>query len=136
MLADDEHALREAYTDILTEEYAVVTAADGDTAVAAMTDDVDVVIVDRRMPGLSGEALLDRLRDDGYDGPIIIVSAVDPDNEAMERSVDAYLFKPVSGEQLLTAVEKLTTSHGILSLIQFPRVRGWSGFRDSSIRAV
>lgn len=110
LLVDDERMLREAYADLLEEEFAVVTAGDGETALTAMTDDIDVVLLDRRMPGLDGADVLEKLREDGYDVPVIVVSAVNPDLEKMEQRVDAYLFKPVGREKLLTTVEQLLSS--------------------------
>lgn len=110
LLVDDEQLLRQAYADSLKSEYIVITAENGEAALAAMNDDIDVVVLDRRMPGLGGTDVLERLRDNGYDVPVAVVSAIDPDGEEMDQQADAYLFKPVGREDLLTTIEQLTAS--------------------------
>lgn len=110
LLVDDEEQLRKAYVDVLEAEYSVRTAADGEAAVETMDDGVDVVLLDRRMPGLDGDEVLSELREDGYDVPVAVVSAVNPNVKRMGQQVDAYLFKPVGGTRLLETVEQLTAS--------------------------
>jgi FixJ family two-component response regulator len=66
------------------------------------------LIVDLRMPGMSGLELQRRLIDDGHRLPIIIVTA-HPDAgaraSALERGAAAFLPKPFDGERLVAAVE-------------------------------
>lgn len=107
LLVDDERLLREAYAELLEEKFTVIAVGDGEAALAAMTDDIDAIVLDRQMPGLSGDEVLERLRGDGYDVPVAIVSAINPDLEETEQQTDAYLFKPVNREELLAAVERL-----------------------------
>jgi DNA-binding NtrC family response regulator len=110
LLVDDEQHLREAYADLLKEKFTVRTAADGEAALAAMTDNVDVVLLDRRMPGLDGADVLDDIRKNDYDGPVVIVSAVDPLLQKIEQHVEEYLFKPVNRDELIEAIEQVTPS--------------------------
>ncbi len=108
LLVDDEQHLREAYADLLEKRFTVLTAADGEAALAAMTDNVDVLLLDRRLPGLDGADVLDELRKNGYDRPVVIVSAVDPLLQEIEQHVEEYLFKPVNRDELIEAVEQVT----------------------------
>ena len=108
LLVDDEQHLREAYADLLEKRFTVRTAADGEAALAAMTDDIDVLLLDRRMPGLDGADVLDDIRKNDYDGPVVIVSAVDPLLQEIEQHVEEYLFKPVNRDELIEAVEQVT----------------------------
>jgi DNA-binding NtrC family response regulator len=110
LLVDDEQHLREAYADLLEKRFTVRTAADGEAALAAMTDDIDVLLLDRRMPGIDGADVLDELRKNGYDGPVVIVSAVDPLLQEIEQHVEEYLFKPVNRDELIGAVEQVIPS--------------------------
>ena len=67
----------------------------------------DVVILDMRMPGLSGLDLLRILRARGVSAPFIFVSGESQPSEIIEAMRDRdsdFLLKPFSGEQLLSMV--------------------------------
>lgn len=108
LLVDDDPEVREVYADILEVKatYAVETASDGDEALERMGDHVDLVLLDRRMPGRSGDEVLEELRDRGSDVPVIMVTAVDPGPEVITLSFNDYLTKPVSSDELLDGVER------------------------------
>jgi signal transduction histidine kinase/CheY-like chemotaxis protein len=62
LIADDDPGFRQVLRGLLTGVAAqVIEAEDGDQALAAMQDDVDLVLTDLRMPGLDGPALLRQL---------------------------------------------------------------------------
>lgn len=107
LVVDDEAALAEMYATWLGDEYAVTTATDGETALDAATDGVDVVLLDRRMPGLSGDETLDRLRSDGCTARVAMVTAVAPDFDVVDMPFDSYLIKPVRRDALFSTVEDL-----------------------------
>ncbi|MFT4923441.1 MAG: DNA-binding response OmpR family regulator [Haloarculaceae archaeon] len=107
LIVDDETDLLEAYELMLADAYNVVTAANGDEALEAMHDEIDVVFLDRRMPGMSGDELLDELREQGYGVPVAMVTAVEPDDDIIEMPFDDYLTKPVNRELLSNKVEIL-----------------------------
>jgi DNA-binding response OmpR family regulator len=104
-VVDDEPRIRRLYATWLEEAYEVVRAADGETALEAVDDDVDVVLLDRRMPDLTGDEVLNALRDRGSEGWVVMVTAVDPDVEVAAMPFDDYLVKPVDRETLRRAVE-------------------------------
>lgn len=106
-VVDDEPRIRDLYATWLAERYDVVTAADGEAALSIVDDAVDVVLLDRRLPDLTGDEVLDRLRDRGYEGWVVMVTAVDPDVDVAAMSFDDYLVKPVDRETLHEAVEVL-----------------------------
>jgi len=70
-------------------------------------DVVDVVLLDRRLPDLSGDDFLDALRDQDYDCYVAMVSAVDPDLDILEMAFDDYLTKPVTKDELYRTIERL-----------------------------
>lgn len=107
LVVDDEPAIVEIYEDILNEHYSVRTAGSGEEAVEQLSDDVDVVLLDRRMPGLSGDEVLDVIREEGYDCMVGMVSAMQPDLDLVDLPFDAYLTKPVGRRDLLSLVENL-----------------------------
>jgi len=59
------------------------------------------------MPGLSGDETLERIREEGYDCLVAMVTAVEPDFEIITMGVDAYLTKPIDREALLETVDQL-----------------------------
>ena len=107
LLVEDEDAVREIYTLQLQEEYDVQTAVDGDVSVDRIRDQIDIVLTDRRMPGTSGVELLERLRDCGITTPVVLVSAVNPD-DVPDVPFQDYLTKPVTGAELKAAIEQHT----------------------------
>jgi DNA-binding response OmpR family regulator len=107
LVVDDEIEIARAYAMWLEESYDVQTAHDGREALAVVSDDVDVVLLDRRMPRLSGDEALERIRARGYDVRVAMVTAVDPDFDVVEMPFDTYLTKPVRQSDLYTAVETL-----------------------------
>jgi DNA-binding response OmpR family regulator len=109
LVVEDEPGIRETFEAWLAEDYEVVTAADGEEGLERLTDDVDVVLLDRRMPGLSGDEMLDRLRERGVDARVAMVTAVVPDADVVDMGFDAYVTKPVRGEELRTVVDRLVS---------------------------
>jgi len=49
------------------EDYEVVTAYDGSTALERMSDAIDIVLLDRHMPDITGDRVLEEIRATGYD---------------------------------------------------------------------
>jgi DNA-binding response OmpR family regulator len=84
-----------------------VTAADGGEALEMMDGSVSVVLLDRRMPGMSGSEVLAEIRDAGYDTRVALVTAVEPDFDVIGMGFDAYLVKPVTREELVGTVREL-----------------------------
>ena len=108
LIVDDERPITDAYAEWLAERYAVRTAYSGSEALDELDDAVDVVLLDRRMPDLSGEDVLDAIRERGLTCRVALVSAVEPDFDILELGFDAYLEKPVSkAEELLEIVKTL-----------------------------
>ncbi|MFC4437318.1 MULTISPECIES: HalX domain-containing protein [Natrialbaceae] len=107
LVVDDESQLADLFATWLTPEWTTETAYDGTEAIEKMDASVDVVLLDRRMPGRSGDDVLEEIRADGYDCRVIMVTAVDPDFDIIEMGFDDYLVKPVSKEELLDQVAEI-----------------------------
>ncbi|ADJ15403.1 response regulator receiver protein [Halalkalicoccus jeotgali B3] len=105
LVVDDEPQLAELFATWLDEEWTVRTANDGEEALALLDEGVAVALLDRRMPGMSGDEVLDEIHGTGYDCRTIMVTAVDPDFDIIEMGFDDYLVKPVSKEELTDTVE-------------------------------
>jgi len=107
VVVEDESDLADLYAAWLRDHCAVRTVYDGDAAVDELDDSVDIVLLDRRMPGLSGDEVLDAIRERGLDIEVAMVTAVEPDFDIVEMGFDDYLVKPVSQEDLVETVENL-----------------------------
>jgi DNA-binding response OmpR family regulator len=107
LAVDDEPDLAELYRVYLDPEYDVRIATGGEEAIDAMDETVDVVLLDRRMPDMSGHEVLNAIRGEGYDARVAMLTAVEPDVDIVEMPFDDYKTKPVTKEDLVTLVEVL-----------------------------
>ena len=107
LAVDDEPDLAELYRVYLDSAYDVRVATGGEAALDAMDETVDVVLLDRRMPDMSGHDVLEAIRSEGYDARVAMLTAVEPDVDIVEMPFDDYKTKPVTKEDLLTLVEVL-----------------------------
>ena len=107
LAVDDEPDLAELYRVYLDSAYDVRIATGGEAAMAEMDDSVDVVLLDRRMPDMSGHEVLTAMREAGYDARVAMLTAVEPDVDIVDMPFDDYKTKPVTKEDLLTLVEVL-----------------------------
>jgi DNA-binding response OmpR family regulator len=106
LVVDDETEVADVYALKLEREYDVRVAYGGQEALEKADDEVDVVLLDRRMPDVSGDEVLAELRDRGDDCRVIMITAVDPDFDIIEMPFDDYLCKPVESADLVGAVEQ------------------------------
>lgn len=109
LVVDDDRQLADLYSAWLCDEYDVRTAYGGREAIDSMAKQVDVALVDRKMPLLSGDAVLDHVRDEGYDCRVAIVTGIEPDFDIIELGFDEYVVKPVDREDIETVVQSLVT---------------------------
>jgi len=107
LLVDDEKDVVDVYAlAFSSDEYTVLKAYNGEEALEKVAD-ADVVLLDRRMPGLSGQEVLDEIGNRGLDVRVAMVTAVDPDFDITEMAFDTYLTKPVSDEELRDVVDEM-----------------------------
>lgn len=107
LVVDDDPDVSTVYERSLDDSAEVRTAADGDAAPEAIDETVDIVLLDRRITGLSGDAVAAEIRDRHPECMVAIISAVGPSIDATEPLFDMYLKKPVLPEDLVDAVETL-----------------------------
>jgi len=107
LFVDDEPALADGYATKFS-EYDTLSAYDGEAALEALDETVDVVVLDRRMPGTSGEEVLEAIRERDHDCRVVMLTGVEPDVDVVEMGFDEYLVKPVEESALRETVERLT----------------------------
>lgn len=116
LVVDDEARVRDLIRRTLESSYDVVTADDGEAALAAIRDPEtrpDLVLLDVRMPGLDGYEVCARIQTDHRtaDIPVVFVTGLDSEQDrarAFEVGAAAYLEKPFDREVLLSTVAEHT----------------------------
>jgi DNA-binding response OmpR family regulator len=106
-VVDDEKEVADAYALRLRGCCAVETVYDGQSALSAVEEsDIDVVLLDRHMPGMSGDEVLQELADRDFGGAVIMVTAIDPGFDVLDMPFDDYLCKPIEREDVRAAVDQ------------------------------
>jgi two-component system response regulator RegX3 len=108
LVVDDEPSLVEGLTYALErEQFEVEVATDGRSAVnAALTQAIDLVLLDLMLPELSGEEVCREIRNHS-DVPIIMLTAKDSEREVVEgfdMGADDYVTKPFSAAELVSRI--------------------------------
>ncbi len=106
LVVDDEERVADTYEMRLRDGYETDVAYDGDQALEKVDDDVDVVLLDRRMPEPSGDEVLKEVRRQGIDVRVVLLTAVDPDFDIVDMPCDDYVVKPVDKADLQRVVER------------------------------
>jgi DNA-binding response OmpR family regulator len=107
LVVDDEKEVADAYALRLHGYCDVETAYDGATALSIVDDSsIDIVLLDRHMPGMSGDDVLEELVERGYYGRIVMVTAVDPGIEVVDMPFDDYLCKPIEREDIRAVIDQ------------------------------
>ncbi len=112
LVVEDEHALQDQLKEALNKEgYAVDQAFDGEDGLYFAEEyPVDVAIIDLGLPKLNGLDLISKIREQGKEFPILILTARSRWQEKVEglsRGADDYLVKPFQVEELLARTNAL-----------------------------
>lgn len=112
LVVEDEPRLRQQLRVQLNQRgYSVEAAADGEEGLYIATEyPLDLAIIDLGLPRLSGIDLIRRLRAQGRDYPVLILTARgewQDKVEGLEAGADDYLVKPFHVEELLARLNAL-----------------------------
>jgi two-component system OmpR family response regulator len=93
------------------QRWSVDLVADGEEGEAlAKSQPYDLIVLDLRLPGRSGQQVLRNLRARGFEKPVLVLTAqdaVDAKVETLRAGADDYVTKPFAFEELLARVEAL-----------------------------
>lgn len=119
LLVEDDPRLGPLIEEVLAETYDVVRVMDGDTGLERGLNGVfDVIVLDRRLPGLDGAGVVRALRGRRVATPILMLTAlgaVQDRVEGLDAGANDYLVKPFEFDELLARLRALTrtfTSEG------------------------
>ncbi len=129
LVIDDEPGMQHMLTRLLQPEYAVAVAGSGPEGLAQV-DAVapDLILLDLRLPQMSGMSVLRKLRDTGKDVPVIILTAygsVDTAVQALKFGAVDYLAKPFTEQQLKHTLQAFFT--GRKTVQELPSCQGIIG---------
>ena len=127
LIVEDEADIREGIRIMLSGEgYRVLEAPNGYQALRMMNDDIDLVILDVLMPGMSGFQVCEELRKE-YNAPILFLTALAQERDkltGLTAGGDDYLIKPFSFSELIARVKALLRRYHVYQGRQ-PFVRHW-----------
>ena len=109
LIVDDDAELRETISILLErEQFVPIQAVDGQSALdKALTLKPSLMLVDLRLPGMSGVDVCKQLRASRIDTPIIVLSAIRDEVDKvllLEMGADDYVVKPFGTRELLARI--------------------------------
>ena len=112
LLIEDDPQLGPIVRQVLAETYDVELAADGEKGLRlGLENPFDAMVVDRRLPGLDGLAVIERLRAGRVVVPILVLTALDSVADrvsGLDAGANDYLVKPFEFDELLARLRALT----------------------------
>lgn len=128
LVVEDEPAQREMLADFLRKEgHEVGEASDGEGALELLRSKTwDAVILDQKMPGLSGIQVLEEAKKIQPELDLLMVTAygtIDSAVEAMKKGAFDYITKPIDLEELLMALARISERQTLIRENQVLRQR-------------
>jgi two-component system response regulator TctD len=116
LLIEDNRQLAHWLSKTLTDEgFLVEHALDGEIAEASLRNArYDVVLLDLNLPGMSGKALLRRMRENANDTPVLVLTATGDVGEkviCLSAGADDYVVKPFDDRELVARIKVLARRH-------------------------
>ncbi len=113
LVIEDEHKIANSIKKgLMQEHYAVDVAYEGQDGLdLALTEDYDLIILDRLLPGIDGIEICKKIRSEKNHTPILMLTAkggVEDRVEGLNAGADDYLIKPFAFEELLARIRALT----------------------------
>ncbi len=117
LVVDDDESVRRSFDLIFRDEYEVVTAPDGEMALAKVRDLMpNLMFLDIRMPRMNGLEVLAEVREIDQDIEIVVVTAVSDVTtaiEAMKLGAFNYVIKPFDVDAILKLASRALLKHQI-----------------------
>lgn len=112
LIVDDEEDILDLMDYTLSSEgYDVITCIDTSNVKNILDEEnISLILMDRNLPGVEGSMFIERIRTEGYNQPVIYVSAKDHSEdivEGFERGGDDYITKPFNINELKARVKAL-----------------------------
>lgn len=117
VVEDEEHLATGIKYNLVAEGFRVTTVGDGQAAlkfVRENTEEIDLIILDLMLPGMSGYAVCEAIRAVDMDTPVLILTArtlTEDRTRGFDVGANQYLTKPFDLDEFLSRVRNLLTFH-------------------------
>jgi two-component system, OmpR family, alkaline phosphatase synthesis response regulator PhoP len=117
VIEDEAHLATGIKYNLVAEGYRVTIAGDGRTALRLLDEcpaDVDLVVLDLMLPGMSGYAVCEAVREIDHDLPVLILSArtmTEDRTRGFDVGANQYMTKPFDLDEFISRVRNLLTFH-------------------------
>jgi DNA-binding response OmpR family regulator len=116
VVVDEQHLAVGIKFNLEAEGYEVTAVGDGPAALELIErDGIDLVILDLMLPGMSGYAVCEKLREAGKTLPVLMLTArtlAEDRKRGFDVGADQYMMKPFDLDELLSRVKNLLARHG------------------------
>jgi DNA-binding NtrC family response regulator len=137
LVADDEPGIRDSFEALLKKEYDLQFAQDGEEVLAALRrTDVNLILLDIRMPGMNGIDVLRRIREANDTTDVIVVTAV----KSLKTAVEAiklgafdYVTKPFDIHEILALIKRVMEKQALEKEVLYLRAEVAHGRRFESV---
>ncbi|MEW5593995.1 response regulator transcription factor [Peribacillus frigoritolerans] len=127
LVVEDNVSLLESVRQILTDEYEVDTADNGEDGLFMAQQSIyDIIILDVMLPGIDGFEIVRKIREAKIDTSVLFLTAKDALEDrvrGLEMGGDDYLVKPFQAPELKARIRALLRRSGIISLEQHVKYR-------------
>ncbi|CAH0146408.1 response regulator transcription factor [Peribacillus frigoritolerans] len=127
LVVEDNVSLLESIRQILTDEYEVDTADNGEDGLFMAQQSIyDIIILDVMLPGIDGFEIVRKIREAKIDTSVLFLTAKDALEDrvrGLEMGGDDYLVKPFQAPELKARIRALLRRSGIISLEQHVKYR-------------
>lgn len=111
LICDDEEGVRESLRLILERDYDLVLASDGEQALAKLKEnpDINVVLLDIKMPVVDGLGILKQIKELQPDKPVIMITGYQTTEtaaEAIKLGALDYIIKPINSAAVLSSIRR------------------------------
>lgn len=141
MVVDDDHEIREVISVLLSnEDFDIIEAESGEEALKLLAANIDLIILDVMMPGMSGYQVSRMIRERS-NVPILFLTARTQNSDLVlgySSGGDDYLAKPFSYPELIARVKGLLRRYTVYQGKQIPKRKSeyieWNGLRVDCCR--
>lgn len=139
LVVEDNAPLLESITQILRDEFEVDTAVNGEDGLyLALQNIYDAILLDVMMLGMDGFEVIQRIRDEKIETPVLFLTAKDSLEDrvkGLDFGGDDYLVKPFQAPELKARIRALLRRSGSLTTKQTIKYRGIELFgKDKDIQ--